>query len=128
MILIFQTVIKIAVQMQAFTDSDFGFIKERSAALDNTGSAFYRHLLIDTVIYHTLHNLIAIVQHLSQTSPGFYLSTVQVFLKTPWGKKKLLVTSNFFFSRSVFHPFRELSAIFIKLKIVACKLFQFGRV
>ena len=29
---------------------------------------------------------------------------------------------------SVFYPFWELSAIFIKFKIVVCKLFQFGRV
>ena len=36
--------------------------------------------------------------------------------------------SNFSFSQSVFNPFRELSAIFIKFKIVVCKLFQFGRV
>ena len=50
------------------------------------------------------------------------------FLKTRWEKKKLLVTSNFFFSRSVFYPFREPSAIFIKFEIVVCKLFQFGRV
>ena len=37
-------------------------------------------------------------------------------LKTLWEKEKLLVTSNFSFSRSVFYPFGELSAIFIKLK------------
>ena len=29
----------------------------------------------------------------SKTSPGFYVSAVQVFLKTLWGKEKLLVTS-----------------------------------
>ena len=28
----------------------------------------------------------------------------------------------------VFYPLRDLSAFFIKLKIVVCKLFQFGRV
>ena len=43
-------------------------------------------------------------------------------------KEKLLMMSNFSFSHSVFYPFRELSAIFIKLKIVFCKLLQFGRV
>ena len=43
-------------------------------------------------------------------------------LKTLWEKEKLLVTSNFSFSRSVFYPFGELSAIFIKLIIVVCKL------
>ena len=50
------------------------------------------------------------------------------FLKKLWEKEKLLVTSNFSFSNSVFYPFGELSAIFIKFEIVVCKLFQFGRV
>ena len=49
-------------------------------------------------------------------------------LKTLWEKEKLLVTSNFSFSHSVFYLFRELSAIFIKFEIVVCKPFQFGRV
>ena len=43
-------------------------------------------------------------------------------------KEKLLIVSNFSFSVSAFYPFDELSAIFIKLKIVVCKLFQFGKV
>ena len=49
-------------------------------------------------------------------------------LKTLWEKKKLLVVSSFFFCHSVFYPFIELSAIFFKFRIVACKFFQFGRV
>ena len=49
-------------------------------------------------------------------------------LKTLWEKEKLLVTSSHWFSHSVFYPFDKLSAIFIKLKIVVCKLFHFGRV
>ena len=48
--------------------------------------------------------------------------------KTLREKEKLLVTSNFSFSHSVFYQFRELSAIFIKFRIVVCRLFQFGRV
>ena len=52
---------------------------------------------------------------LSQTSPGFYVSTVRVYLKTLWEKKKLLVTSNFSFSHSVFYRFGKLSGIFMKL-------------
>ena len=47
-------------------------------------------------------------------------------LKTLREKEKLLVMSNFSFSHSVFYPFGQLSAILIKLKIVVCKLFQFG--
>ena len=49
-------------------------------------------------------------------------------LKTLWEKEKLLVTSNFSFSHSVFYSFRKLSAIFIKFEFVVCRLFQFGRV
>ena len=41
-------------------------------------------------------------------------------LKTLWEKEKLLVTSNFSFSHSVFYPFEELSAIFITFEIVVC--------
>ena len=48
--------------------------------------------------------------------------------KTLWEKEKLLITSNFSFSPSVFYPFEELSCIFIKFEFVVCKLFQFGRV
>ena len=64
---------------------------------------------------------------LSQRRPaGVYVSAVEVFVKTPWEKEKLLVSSNFSFYHSVFYPFGELYAIFIKLKIVFCKLLEFG--
>ena len=59
----------------------------------------------------------------SKTSPGFYVSAVQV-LETLWEKEKLLIMSNFSFSHSVFYWFGEVSAIFIKFKIVSCKLCQ----
>ena len=52
----------------------------------------------------------------------FYLSALQNLPKTLWEKEKLLVTSNFSFSHSVFYPFGELFAIFISFKIVICKL------
>ena len=42
--------------------------------------------------------------------------------------EKLLVTSNFSFSHSVFYPFRELPDIFNKYEIVVCKLIQLRRV
>ena len=51
-----------------------------------------------------------------------------VLLKTLWEKEKLLETSNFSFSHSVFYPFGKLSAIFINFQIVVCKLFEFGRI
>ena len=49
-------------------------------------------------------------------------------MKTLWEKVKLLVTSNFSFSHSVFYPHGELSAIFIKFEIVVCTFFQLRRV
>ena len=51
-----------------------------------------------------------------------------VLLKTLWEKEKLLETSNFSFSHSVFYPFGKLSAIFINFQIVVCKIFEFGRI
>ena len=42
--------------------------------------------------------------------------------------EKLLVTSNFSFSQSVFYPFQGLSTVFVKFKIVVCKYFEFGKV
>ena len=49
-------------------------------------------------------------------------------LKTLCEKEKLLVTSNFSFSHSVFYSFGKLSAIYVKFEIVVCNFFQFGRV
>ena len=49
-------------------------------------------------------------------------------LKTLWVKEKLLATSNFSFSHSVFYLFGEYSAIFIKFEIIVCKLLQCGPV
>ena len=60
--------------------------------------------------------------------PWFLRVYIMSLLKTLWEKEKLLVTSNFSFSNSVFYLFGELPAIFIKLEIVICKLFLFGRV
>ena len=42
-------------------------------------------------------------------------------------KEKLLIMSNFSFYLSVFYPFGEFSAIFIKFKMFICKLFKLGR-
>ena len=39
-----------------------------------------------------------------------------------WEKEKLLASSNFSFFHRVFNPFGELTDMFIKLKIVVCKL------
>ena len=63
----------------------------------------------------------------SHTMTPFDAPGKQAFWKH-WEKEKLLITSNFSFTHSVFYLFRELSAIFIKFKIVVCRLFQFGPV
>ena len=60
--------------------------------------------------------------------PWFLRVCSRSLLKTEWKKEKLLVTSNFSFSYSVFYQFGELSAILIKFEIVLCKVFQFGKV
>ena len=60
--------------------------------------------------------------------PWFLRVCSTSLLKTLREKEKLLVTSNFSFSHSVFYLFGGLSAIFNKLEIVVCKLFQFRRV
>ena len=62
------------------------------------------------------------------SKPWFLRVCSTNLLKTQWEKEKLLITSSFSFSHSVFYPFGELSAIFIKFEIVVCKLFQSGLV
>ena len=49
-------------------------------------------------------------------------------LKTLWEKEKLLVTSNFSFSRSVFYPVWRTFSHFYQFKMVVFKLFHFKRV
>ena len=44
------------------------------------------------------------------------------------GKGEIARNENFSFTHTVFYPFRELSAIFIKFKVVVCRLFQIGPV
>ena len=63
---------------------------------------------------------------LPQIKPWFLRVCSTSHLKTLWEKEKSLITSNFSFTHSVFYPFGELSTIFIKPKIVACKLFELG--
>ena len=73
------------------------------------------------------------------SSPGFFFNPFPhnntfwrpwetSLLKTLWEMEKLLVTSNFSFSHSVFYQYKELCAISVKFENVVCKLFQFGRV
>ena len=65
---------------------------------------------------------------LSKTSPRFYVSAVQVFENTV-GKGEIARNEQFLlFPQCFLHFLRDLSAMFIKLRIVVCKLLQFGRV
>ena len=52
----------------------------------------------------------------------FLYVSITSILKTLREKEKLLVTSNFSFSHSVFYPFGKLSAILIKFEIDVCEL------
>ena len=62
-------------------------------------------------------------------TPGFYCLQYKSFGNTAWKKEKLLVLNNFSFSHSVFYPFGECSAIFIKFeKNCHLQIFQFGSV
>ena len=81
-------------------------------------------------VYQTFYHAIVgpVPLTLSQTSSVFLRLCRTSLLKTLWEKEKLLVTSNFSFSHSVFYCFGELSAIFIKFEIVVCNIFPFGRV
>ena len=89
------------------------------------------------IIHHSICYLVPVTQVRQNNSlnpfpnkPWFLRVCSTSLLKTLSEKKKLLVTSNFFFFfPPVFsYTFRELSAIFIRFKIVVCKVFQFGRV
>ena len=68
-----------------------------------------------------LDNKLYRISILSQTSPSFYVSEVQVFRKL-CGKGEIARND------SVFYPSGELSTISIIFIIFGCKLFQFGKV
>ena len=61
------------------------------------------------------------------SKPWFLRVCSTSLLITLWEKEKLLVTSNFSFTHSLSSSVDELSAIFIKFKIVVCKLLQLER-
>ena len=74
------------------------------------------------------HNLTKWVLTLSQTSPGFYLSAVQVFKNTV-RKGEIARNEQFLLFPQCFpYPLEEFSSFFIKFEIVVCRLFQLGRV
>ena len=83
---------------------------------------------VDMLVLLTKNTIIPEDLNPFPNKPWFLRVCSTSLLKTLWEKEKLLITSNFSFSHSVFYLFRTLSAIFIKNEIVVCKLFQFGRV
>ena len=112
-----------------------GYYPEGSTDVYSNGNSHcFRFLesqatLGDPTHYLFQERLIYIVLHKPFPSMPWYLLVYSTkFPKTLWEKEKLLVQSNFSFSHSVFYLFGEFSAIFVKSKIVVCKLFQFGRV
>ena len=56
--------------------------------------------------------------------PWFLRVCSKSLLKTLWEKEKLLITSNFSFSHSVFYPLRELSIISSNLKLSSANSFN----
>ena len=62
---------------------------------------------------------------LFEASLEFYVAAVQVFWKNSWKRRNCFVTSNFSFTHSVFQPFGQLLAMFIKFQIFVCKHFYF---
>ena len=64
---------------------------------------------------------------LSQTSPGFYVSAVQV-LENTVGKEEIARNEQFLLFPLFSTRLDEFTVTFIKLEIVVCKLFQFRRV
>ena len=75
-------------------------------------------------VYMYMYNTVRRKFNIFPNKPWFLHVSNTSLLKTLREKEKLLVTSNFSFSHSVFYPFGKLSAILIQVKIVVCKLFQ----
>ena len=74
---------------------------------------------VSTIILFLFH--LALQLTYSQTSPGFYVSAIQIFENTV-GKGEIAPFP------IVFYLLGELSTMFIKLQNVVCRFFQFRRV
>ena len=75
-----------------------------------------------------LENIIAYLT-LSHSYKTWFLCVCSTcLLKTLWEKEKMLVTSIFSFSHSVFYPIKNRNHYFTNiLLIVVCKCFEFGQ-
>ena len=87
-------------------------------------NASYKHFLVFSRCFQRFFFLLL---NLSQTSRSFYVSANKSFENTA-GKGEIALNVQFLLFPQCFHRFGKLSTIFIKLRIVVCKLFQFGRV
>ena len=65
---------------------------------------------------------------LSQTSPGFYVSAVQVFLKHSGKRRNCSLRAISPFPTVFSTHLERFLPFFVKFEIVVCKLFQFRRI
>ena len=71
-----------------------------------------------------IFSLAAFIFNPFPNKPLFLCVCSRGLLKTLWQKEKLLVTSNFSFSHSVFYSFGELSVVFIKYEMLSANSFS----
>ena len=86
------------------------------------------NILLSEGSLHIILHIFSVLFNPFQNKPLFLRVCSQSLLKTLQYKEKLLLTSNFSFPTVFTSLFGEISVIFIKSKIVICKLFQFGRI
>ena len=84
-------------------------------------------LMLVTSIFICSHHsslvfFLRVINHFPNKPWSILLCSTSI-LNTLWENEKLLIKSNFSFSHIVFFPLGELSAIFVKFRIVFCKLF-----
>ena len=128
--------------MKEFADKNFNVIQmvqylgdKVENIMEKGENAGYQHFLLFPLCFHKSSfarslkvGIVCYGINPFPNKPWFLPVCCMCFLKTLWEKEKLLITSNFSFSHSVFYLFGEHSAIFVKFEIVVCKLFQFRRV
>ena len=95
---------------------------EKKSFEDITGKGEKRFSLSNNVFYPSNGKSYHLILNPFPNMPWFLCVCSTSLLKTLWKKEKLLVTSNFSFSHSVFYPLEEPFSIFVKFEIVKCKL------
>ena len=96
---------------------------------DIAGSKLFLSEYLVEKIFRSKISLVCIcLLTLSQTSPGFYVSVVQVFWKHCGKRRNCSIRAISPFPTVFSTHFGEHFAVFIKFKIIVCRLFQFGPV